>query len=137
MSLALDKKPPPPDIVHNDIAGAENRLRALKGGFNKVSGKWDRRLRAKKVYRLLRVPAVAAISSFGFMWYLTNSPWPVAATLRHLAAFPNCQAAEMVGLAPSHRGQPGYWSHNDRDGDGIACKEPGWRVRHLILPAPL
>ncbi|MGB8999038.1 MAG: excalibur calcium-binding domain-containing protein, partial [Pseudolabrys sp.] len=31
-------------------------------------------------------------------------------------------AAKMVGLAPSRRGQPGYWDHHDADGDGIACE---------------
>lgn len=47
--------------------------------------------------------------------------------VRHLAAFPNCDAARAVGLAPARRGQPGYYRRHDRDQDGLAC-EP-WRGR--------
>ena len=36
--------------------------------------------------------------------------------------FPNCTAARNAGRAPIRRGQPGYGSHLDRDGDGIACE---------------
>jgi len=44
MILTSHEKPSQPDIVHDDIAGAEKRLRRLKGGFRNVSGRWDRRL---------------------------------------------------------------------------------------------
>ena len=128
------KRPAQPDIVHGDIVGAEKRLRALRKGFDAVSGKWDRRLAVKNFIRLGSAFIITAIASFGFGWYFLNSPWPIAVTLKHLAAFPNCDAAEMVGLAPSRRGQPGYWGHHDTDGDGIACKPPKWRLRHLIAP---
>ena len=30
---------------------------------------------------------------------------------------------EQTGKAPLHKGQPGYSSHLDRDGDGIACEK--------------
>lgn len=36
--------------------------------------------------------------------------------------YPNCAAARAAGAAPIYRGQPGYASHLDRDGDGIACE---------------
>lgn len=36
--------------------------------------------------------------------------------------YPNCDAARRAGRAPIRRGQPGYGSHLDRDGDGIACE---------------
>ncbi|MEJ2378940.1 MAG: excalibur calcium-binding domain-containing protein [Pseudolabrys sp.] len=152
---------PRPDIVHSDIAGAEKRLRDLKDGFRRVSRKWDRRPRAAapkrapvppalpepasslfsdafgKIYRSLRAPVILFISGFGLSWYLLNSPWPVSATLKHLAAFPNCQAAELVGLAPSLKGQPGYWPHNDADADGIACERTKQPLRHFVVPIPL
>lgn len=51
MPLAVQEKAPQPDIVHNDIAGAEKRLRELKGGFSKASGRWDRGLRLKNFLR--------------------------------------------------------------------------------------
>ncbi|MBC2878604.1 MULTISPECIES: excalibur calcium-binding domain-containing protein [Streptomyces] len=34
----------------------------------------------------------------------------------------NCAAARAAGAAPVHRGEPGYGSHLDRDGDGIGCE---------------
>lgn len=36
--------------------------------------------------------------------------------------YPNCTAARQAGAAPIYRGQPGYGSHLDRDGDGKACE---------------
>lgn len=36
--------------------------------------------------------------------------------------YKNCQAARDAGAAPLHRGDPGYRSELDRDGDGIACE---------------
>ncbi|MFG2776029.1 excalibur calcium-binding domain-containing protein [Streptomyces sp. NPDC048350] len=37
------------------------------------------------------------------------------------AYYKNCDAAKAAGAAPIRRGQPGYRSGLDRDGDGIAC----------------
>ena len=36
--------------------------------------------------------------------------------------YPNCTAARQAGAAPIRRGDAGYGSHLDRDGDGIACE---------------
>jgi hypothetical protein len=36
--------------------------------------------------------------------------------------YPNCTAARAAGAAPIYRGQPGYGTHLDRDGDGKACE---------------
>jgi hypothetical protein len=41
-------------------------------------------------------------------------------------AFANCTAARAAGAAPVRRGDPGYGSHLDRDGDGVGC-EPSRR----------
>jgi hypothetical protein len=38
------------------------------------------------------------------------------------AAFANCTAARAAGAAPVRRGDPGYGTHLDRDGDGIGCE---------------
>lgn len=35
--------------------------------------------------------------------------------------FRNCADAKAAGVAPMRRGDPGYRSGLDRDGDGIAC----------------
>ena len=37
--------------------------------------------------------------------------------------YPNCTAAKAAGAAPLHRGQPGYSTKLDRDGDGVACEK--------------
>lgn len=36
--------------------------------------------------------------------------------------YPNCAAARAAGAAPIYRGEPGYGTHLDRDGDGKACE---------------
>src|SRR5262249_45892047 len=36
--------------------------------------------------------------------------------------YPNCDAARAAGVAPLYRGEPGYRSGLDRDGDGVACE---------------
>ncbi|MDU9695185.1 excalibur calcium-binding domain-containing protein [Priestia aryabhattai] len=38
-------------------------------------------------------------------------------------SFKNCTEARAAGAAPVHRGEPGYASHLDRDGDGIGCDQ--------------
>ncbi|MCS3781771.1 excalibur calcium-binding domain-containing protein [Tsukamurella ocularis] len=37
-------------------------------------------------------------------------------------AYKNCTEVRQAGKAPILKGQPGYGSHLDRDGDGIACE---------------
>jgi Excalibur calcium-binding domain/Protein of unknown function (DUF1524) len=48
----------------------------------------------------------------------TPSPVPAPANVYYA----NCTAARAAGAAPIHRGEPGYRSALDRDGDGIACE---------------
>ena len=38
------------------------------------------------------------------------------------AYYKNCAAVRAAGKAPLYKGQPGYASHLDRDGDGVACE---------------
>jgi hypothetical protein len=47
---------------------------------------------------------------------------PAAPPPAPLAYYKNCTAAKAAGAAPVHRGDPGYGSHLDRDGDGVACE---------------
>lgn len=46
------------------------------------------------------------------------APAPAPAT----AYYANCSAAKAAGAAPLYRGQAGYSSSLDRDGDGVACE---------------
>ncbi|MEI2316020.1 excalibur calcium-binding domain-containing protein [Bacillus paramobilis] len=39
------------------------------------------------------------------------------------AYYKNCAAVRAAGKAPLYRDQPGYSSHLDRDGDGVACEK--------------
>lgn len=50
------------------------------------------------------------------------APRPAAAAPAVGASYPNCAAARAAGVAPLHRGEPGYSPKLDRDGDGIACE---------------
>jgi len=36
--------------------------------------------------------------------------------------YPRCAMARAAGVAPIHRGSPGYREGLDRDGDGVACE---------------
>jgi hypothetical protein len=38
------------------------------------------------------------------------------------AYYANCSEARAAGAAPIRAGEPGYASHLDRDGDGVACE---------------
>jgi hypothetical protein len=47
------------------------------------------------------------------------APTPKAPTSVY---YENCDAARAAGAAPVYRGDPGYASHLDRDGDGVGCE---------------
>jgi endonuclease YncB( thermonuclease family) len=49
-------------------------------------------------------------------------PVPVAPAPVESTHYANCTAAREAGAAPVRRGDPGYGSHLDRDGDGIGCE---------------
>lgn len=38
------------------------------------------------------------------------------------AYYRNCDAARAAGVAPLHRGEPGYREPMDADSDGVACE---------------
>lgn len=50
------------------------------------------------------------------------APEPAPVPKEGSAYYPNCKAARAAGAAPLYRGDPGYRSELDRDGDGIACE---------------
>lgn len=47
---------------------------------------------------------------------------PAPAQAPATAYYANCSAAKAAGAAPLYRGQAGYSSSLDRDGDGVACE---------------
>ena len=53
----------------------------------------------------------------------TNAaPRPVSATTTAPVSYKSCAAAKAAGVTPLHRGDPGYSTNLDRDGDGVACE---------------
>lgn len=104
----------------------EAELRSLQRRFRAIRRRYDRMMATRRFLRSLRLVLMVGVPSFlvafaGFM----VSPFDPLTTIRHIAAFPSCAVAREVGLAPSHRGEPGYWARLDRDEDGIACEV--WR----------
>jgi hypothetical protein len=78
---------------------------------------------ARAVTQNARVALASALAGAALCWTLLSFiPWHPLQVLKHIAAFPNCSAARAVGVAPSYRGQPGYWSKLDVDNDGISCE---------------
>ncbi|MCA1528772.1 excalibur calcium-binding domain-containing protein [Bradyrhizobium yuanmingense] len=115
--------------------GPELRLRNLQRRFRAVSARHDRttKLRSGLRWAITALIAIAALlAAYPAIWLLVSSPWSVTTTLKHIASAPNCDFARLVGLAPARRGEPGYWQHHDRDGDGVAC-EP-WRPHRGEVP---
>lgn len=101
----------------------EKEVRQLRRRFGKVSERYFRSIKRRKTMVLLRRLMVFPIAGFVIsIGLFALSPFSPAETLRHLASFPNCDAARAMGLAPALRGEPGYWSSHDADGDGIACE---------------
>jgi hypothetical protein len=49
-------------------------------------------------------------------------PVPAPAPPAGAISYANCTAVRAAGAAPIHRGDPGYASKLDRDGDGIGCE---------------
>ncbi|WP_433213354.1 excalibur calcium-binding domain-containing protein [Dactylosporangium sp. CS-047395] len=50
------------------------------------------------------------------------APPPPAETEDNDVYYKNCTEAKKAGAAPLYRGEPGYRSALDRDGDGVACE---------------
>lgn len=63
-----------------------------------------------------------AFASAAFLALMLSNNWTPGTTVRHIAAAPSCAAARLVGLAPSFRGEPGYWPWLDADNDGVSCE---------------
>lgn len=53
---------------------------------------------------------------------VTTKPAP-STTTTTTVSYANCDEVRAAGKAPLRRGQPGYATRLDRDGDGIACDD--------------
>jgi len=101
----------------------EERLEALNHRFRAVSRRIAIRADFRSLCRSALIVAPLAVVGGALLgWASMNSPWPIIPTLKHLASYPGCDAARLLGVAPARSGEPGYWPHLDRDRDGVACE---------------
>lgn len=88
----------------------------------------------------MKIPKLLALSPLALMTQCAPqcapapvTPEPVVETPAEIPApietappvhvsYANCAAVRAAGAAPIHRGDPGYGSHLDRDGDGVGCE---------------
>lgn len=55
------------------------------------------------------------------LWAACDSSEKEPESVPTVGPFANCSDAREAGAAPVHRGDPGYGTHLDGDGDGIGC----------------
>src|SRR5437773_10911064 len=68
---------------------------------------------------LLPRPTTTATPATTAATTLISRPTTTAA---QTVSYASCAEARAAGAAPLHRGDPGYSSKLDRDGDGVACE---------------
>jgi hypothetical protein len=98
-------------------------LEFLNDRFRAVSRRIVLRAEFRRLSRAALIVAPLAVIAGALLgWASMSSRWPIIPTLQHFAAYPGCDAARLLGVAPARSGEPGYWPHLDRDRDGIACE---------------
>jgi hypothetical protein len=55
-------------------------------------------------------------------WMLATASPEEIARIEQLVHYSGCSEARAAGVAPLHRGSPGYRGGMDGDGDGVACE---------------
>jgi hypothetical protein len=99
------------------------QLLELRKRFARVSRRIERPTRLRRITRQVALAvSVGALLGVAVATFDHYAPWSIWTVARHIAAAPNCNAARTVGLAPSNRGEPGYYRRHDADSDGIACE---------------
>ena len=72
----------------------DEEARRLKSRFRTISRRYEWALKWRRLTPWFKASALAGMGAFAISWGLLNlSPWPPLATLKHLAYFPNCNAA--------------------------------------------
>lgn len=102
------------------LAALSGPARAHGGGLNAEGCHNDRKNGGYHCHRGPNVPRRPSVPDvYGPRDDLTDDVSPVQ---ERGGAFRNCTAARAAGAAPVRRGDPGYGSHLDRDGDGVGCE---------------
>jgi hypothetical protein len=102
------------------LAALSGPARAHGGGLNAEGCHNDRKNGGYHCHRGPRVPLPSAPDGYAPRNNLTDSGSDEQNG--DGGAFRNCTAARAAGAAPVRRGDPGYGSHLDRDGDGVGCE---------------
>jgi hypothetical protein len=101
------------------------------------AGQWDRHRwpmpatrgrRGNFLRQVLSAVAVAGLIGWTQAPFITST-WMLAtaspeeiARIEQLVHYSGCSEARAAGVAPLHRGSPGYRGGMDGDGDGVACE---------------
>lgn len=112
--------------------GSEQRLAKVRAGFKAVSMPRSRRPidKARVGMALWLIVWATCVGIVAAIVIHAAGDRPPLEGLQHVAAYPNCSAARLVGAAPANVGEPGYWPSHDRDGDGVSCEPiPDWVER--------
>jgi colicin import membrane protein len=118
------------DVLANDVADAEARIRqAAEEGEARLaartaeldgrSAQLDQREQELVAREAVAAQAPQGVTRPAPAAAVPAAPAPPAASTTY---FKNCDAARAAGAAPVRRGDPGYGSHLDREGDGIGCE---------------
>lgn len=101
------------------LAAVPGSAWAHGGGLNAEGCHNDRKNGGYHCHRGPSVPQKPAPGGYALRNNLTDNVSPAQGGG---SAFSNCTAARAAGAAPVRRGDPGYGSHLDRDGDGVGCE---------------
>lgn len=96
-------------------------IAALKADI--VGAKADVETKTAKITEL-ETALAASLAAAAEPLYVEPEPLYIAPPAQEAtsAYYKNCTAARNAGAAPVYRGEPGYGSHLDRDGDGVGCE---------------
>jgi Excalibur calcium-binding domain len=83
--------------------------------WNRTKIKWG-------LVALVLIGSAAATQLFVWEMQKVEARSALLSTLAPGTVFAGCNEVRARGLAPLHRGEPGYDAHMDGDGDGLACE---------------
>jgi hypothetical protein len=100
---------------------------AVKGKYGVwvTAAEQDAMTRVLTTCPTMPLPGPGSASTVAVLPRAAAAPQPAPATAPPDGAaiyYANCTAVRAAGAAPIHRGDPGYASKLDRDGDGIGCE---------------
>lgn len=114
-----------------DVRCLQVRLDQVTGGADVIvdgafGSNTDDYVRLFQASNGLAVDGLVGPQTAGLLGIWDTAPPPVPAVQPAIAPtdvyYENCDAVRAAGADPISRGEPGYASHLDRDGDGVGCE---------------